>query len=103
MRRSPMPQVPSVMFLCVHNAGKSQMAASLMRALAGDAVEVHSAGTHPDRHIHDESARVVSELGADMSREVPKPIDPDIMRSAGRVIVLGDEAQVAPLEGMRAQ
>lgn len=98
-----MPQVPSVLFLCVHNAGKSQMAAALMRAIAGDAVEVHSAGTHPDPHIHDESAHAVAELGADMSHEIPQPIDPDVLRRADRVVILGDEAQVAPTAGMRAR
>jgi len=97
------PDVPSVLFLCVHNAGKSQMAAALMRAIAPTSVEVHSAGTHPDPHIHDESARAVAELGADMAHEIPQPIDPDILRRADRVVILGDEAQVAPIAGMRAR
>lgn len=93
---------PAVLFLCVHNAGKSQMAAALLRLRAGDAVDVRSAGTDPDPHVHDESARAVAELGADMSGLTPRAIDPDELRTADRVVILGADAQVAPVEGMRA-
>lgn len=93
---------PTVLFLCVHNAGKSQMAAALLRLRAGDAVDVRSAGTDPDPHVHDESARAVAELGADMSGLTPRAIDPDELRTADRVVILGADAQVAPVAGMRA-
>ena len=61
------PKRPSVLFVCVKNGGKSQMAAALMRHRAGDAVEVHSAGTKPGTSLNALSADVVAEVGADMS------------------------------------
>lgn len=91
---------PSALFVCVKNGGKSQMAAALMRHLAGDAVEVHSAGTRPGSAVNALSAEAVAELGADMSDQMPRALDSEILRRADRVIVLGDEAQVEPVEGM---
>ena len=91
---------PSVLFVCAKNGGKSQMAAALMAHHAAGAVEVHSAGTTPGSRINALSAEVVAEVGADMSHGHPKPIDPDLLRSVDRVVVLGDEAKVEPLEGM---
>ncbi len=84
--------VPSVLFVCVKNGGKSQMAAALMRLHAGDAVAVHSAGTKPGSAVNALSAEVVAEVGADMSGETPTAVDPDLLRQVYRVIVLGDEA-----------
>jgi len=84
--------VPSVLFVCVKNGGKSQMAAALMRLHAGDAVAVHSAGTKPGSAVNAMSAEVVAEVGADMSGETPTAVDPDLLRQVDRVIVLGDEA-----------
>ena len=83
---------PSVLFVCVRNGGKSQMAAALMRLHAGDAVEVHSAGTRPGAAINSLSAEAVAEVGADMSGEAPTALDPDLMRRVDRVVVLGAEA-----------
>lgn len=85
---------PSVLFVCVHNAGKSQMAAAIMRQLAGGLVEVRSAGTEPDAQVHDLSAIVVAELGADMSDKVPTRLAPSMLTAADRVVVLGTEARV---------
>ncbi|MFB9776540.1 low molecular weight phosphatase family protein [Brevibacterium otitidis] len=96
------PKRPSVLFVCVKNGGKSQMAAALMRYHAGDAVEVHSAGTKPGTSLNALSADVVAEVGADMSGESPKPIDPELLRRVDRVIVLGEEAHVEPVDGMTA-
>ncbi|MBK8463485.1 MAG: low molecular weight phosphatase family protein [Nigerium sp.] len=93
---------PSVLFLCVHNAGKSQMAAAIARHLAGDRVDVYSAGTQPDAEIHDLSAQAVAELGADMASQVPTALDPALLTAVDRVVILGDEAQVQPVPGMRA-
>ncbi len=93
---------PSVLFVCVHNAGKSQMAAAMTRQFAGDRLEVHSAGTQPDAEIHDLSAQAVAELGADMSDQVPTALNPALMTAADRVVILGEEAQVDPVPGMRA-
>jgi len=84
--------VPSVLFVCVKNGGKSQMAAALMRLHAGDAVAVHSAGTKPGSAVNALSAEAVAEVGADMSGETPTAVDPDLLRQVYRVIVLGDEA-----------
>ncbi len=91
---------PSVLFVCSKNGGKSQMAAALMRHIARDAVEVHSAGTKPGTTLNAASVAVIAEVGADMSTETPKPIDPDLLRRVDRVVVLGTEAVVDPVDGM---
>jgi protein-tyrosine-phosphatase len=91
---------PSVLFVCAKNGGKSQMAAALMEHRAHGAVEVHSAGTKPGSKINTLSAEVIAEVGADMSAGVPKPVDPELLRRVDRVVVLGDEARVEPVEGM---
>ena len=94
---------PSVLFVCVKNGGKSQMAAALMRQLAGDAVEVHSAGTNPGDRLNEQSAQAVEELGATFAGEHPKPIDPAVLALVDRVIVTGGDARVDPLPGMVGQ
>ena len=91
---------PSVLFVCVKNGGKSQMAAALLRHHAGDAVEVHSAGTKPGSASNALSADVVAEVGADMSAGFTKPIDPALLARVDRVVVLGEEAVVEPVPGM---
>ena len=93
-------RTPSVLFVCVKNGGKSQMAAALMRLHAGDAVAVHSAGTRPGSAINALAAAAVAEVGADMSGDTPTALDPDLLRQVDRVIVLGDEARVVPVEDM---
>ncbi|MFC6357732.1 low molecular weight phosphatase family protein [Luteococcus peritonei] len=92
---------PSVLFVCVKNGGKSQMAAALARLHAGDSVEVHSAGTQPGTRLNEESRASVEAVGGTFDGEFPKPIDPDLLRRVDRVVVLGDEAAVEPLDGMR--
>ncbi|MGY5765339.1 arsenate-mycothiol transferase ArsC [Brachybacterium sp. DNPG3] len=94
------PSVPSVLFVCVKNGGKSQMAAALLRRRAGDAVEVHSAGTEPGSGLNALSAASVAEVGASMEGERPKPIDPVLLRTVDRVVVIGDEAVVEPVPQM---
>jgi len=96
-------RTPSVLFVCVKNGGKSQMAAALMRQIVGDAVAVHSAGTKPGRALNAESRASVEEVGASMAGEHPKPIDPALLDSVDRVVVIGDEAVIespgtAPVE-----
>lgn len=93
--------LPSVLFVCVKNGGKSQMAAALMRSLAGPDVEVHSAGTRPGDSVNALSAQVVAEVGASMDAEFPKPIDPRLLRRVDRVVVLGAEAVVEAADGLR--
>lgn len=90
----------SVLFVCKKNGGKSQMAAALMRQHAGDAITVYSAGTAPSDKLSALAEEAIIEVGASMEGEYPKPIDPEILRSVDRVIVLGDEAKVAPVDGM---
>lgn len=92
---------PSVMFVCVKNGGKSQMAAALMRLRAGSTVHVYSAGTTPGEALN-EAARVsVERIGASFDGEEPKAIDPELMRRMDRVVVIGDEAVVEPVKGMK--
>ncbi len=86
---------PAVLFVCVKNGGKSQMAAALLRRL-GDGVEVHSAGTRPGSGLNEESRRAVEEVGASMADEHPKAIDEALLRRVDRVVVLGAEADLSP-------
>jgi arsenate-mycothiol transferase len=92
---------PSVLFVCVKNAGKSQMAAGLMRKIAGDTVKVYSAGTKPGVGINDLSAQTLAEVDIDISDETPKPIDPQLLRDVDVVVTLGREARIDPTPGTR--
>jgi arsenate-mycothiol transferase len=92
---------PSVLFVCVKNGGKSQMAAGLMRSIAGDSVRVYSAGTQPGTSINRLSAESLAEVGVDISAETPTPIDPSLVRAVDFVITLGREAHVDPVPGTR--
>ena len=92
---------PSVLFVCVKNGGKSQMAAALARLHSQCAVDVYSAGTQPGSALNEESRASVEEVGATFDGEYPKPLDEDLLRSADRVVLVGGEAEVAPVEGMR--
>ncbi|WP_175935672.1 low molecular weight phosphatase family protein [Corynebacterium sp. Marseille-P4321] len=85
---------PKVLFLCVRNSGKSQMAAALAEKHAGERLEIHSAGTEPGTKLNQESVEAIAEVGADMSQGVPKPIDPEVLRTADRVVLLGSEVQL---------
>jgi arsenate-mycothiol transferase len=88
------PKKPSVLFVCSKNGGKSQLAAGLMRELAGDAVEVHSAGTTPGSCLNAESVESLAELGIDISAERPKAVAEDVLEAADVVVVLGTEARL---------
>ena len=94
---------PTVVFVCQSNAGKSQMAEALLRQVVGDEVEIHSAGTRPGTDINHESEAALAEIGADMSGGTPKGVDPELLRRADRVVVLGENAQLEPVEGQRAE
>ncbi|WKD58400.1 Arsenate-mycothiol transferase ArsC1 [Corynebacterium capitovis DSM 44611] len=85
---------PSVLFVCVSNRGKSRMAAALATKYAGSSLDVYSAGTRPGSGMNAESAAAVAEVGADMTRDYPKPVDPDLLRSVDRVVILGSNAQL---------
>jgi arsenate-mycothiol transferase len=90
---------PSVLFVCVKNVGKSQMAAGLMCKLAGDTVRVYSAGTSPGAIINSLSAESLAEIGVDINSERPKLIDPQLVRDVDLVVTLGREAQVEHVTG----
>lgn len=85
---------PSVLFVCVKNGGKSQMAAGLMRQRAGQAVTVFSAGTKPGSAVNALSAQSLAEVGVDISGETPKPIDPAVLAHVDLVVTLGRETVV---------
>ena len=92
---------PSVLFVCVKNAGKSQMAAGLMSKLAGDTVRVYSAGTKPGAAINQLSAEALAEVGVDITHQTPKPVDAELIRSVDVVVTLGREAHVEAILGTR--
>ncbi|BBY50468.1 putative arsenate reductase [Mycolicibacterium arabiense] len=94
---------PSVLFVCVKNGGKSQMAAGLMRRLAGDTVNVHSAGTKPAGAVNDLSAQALLEVGVDITGEQPKLVDLELARDVDLVVTLGREAQLDALPGTRVE
>lgn len=94
---------PSVLFVCVKNGGKSQMAAGLMTHEVGQAVSVGSAGTRPGKAINDLSAQTLMDLGIDISAETPKQLTEQMLRDAGLVVVLGTEAQVPPLDQVQIE
>ena len=97
------PDTPSVLFVCVKNGGKSQMAAGLMRQLAGDAIAVESAGTRPGDAVNALSAASLAEVGVDISDQTPKPVTDDLIRAADIVVTLGRDARVDPVPGTRVE
>ena len=88
---------PSVLFVGVKNGGKSQMAAGLMSKIAGDTVQVHSAGTRPGTAVNDLSAQALAEVGVDITGNTPTLIDPQLVRDVDVVVTLGREARVDPV------
>ncbi|WP_245635900.1 arsenate-mycothiol transferase ArsC [Herbiconiux solani] len=92
---------PTVVFVCQKNGGKSQMAAALMRELAGGTVDVVSAGTKPGTSLNAQSVQSLDELGIDVGDEHPKALTADMVESADIVVVLGAEAQVDRIPGVR--
>jgi protein-tyrosine-phosphatase len=80
---------PMVVFLCVHNAGRSQMAAGWMQHLAGDGVEVFSGGSDPASEVNPSAIAAMAEIGIDISNEFPKPWTEEIVRAADVVVTMG--------------
>jgi arsenate reductase (thioredoxin) len=80
---------PSVMFLCVHNAGRSQMASGWLRHLAGDRVDVFSGGSAPASTVNPAAIEAMAEVGVDIGAEFPKPWTDEIVRAADVVITMG--------------
>ena len=81
--------MPEVLFVCVHNAGRSQMAAGLLRHLAGDAVTVRSAGSEPADRLNPRVVEAMQEIGIDISAELPKPMTGNMVKAADVVITMG--------------
>jgi arsenate reductase (thioredoxin) len=80
---------PAVLFVCVHNAGRSQMAAGLLHELAGDSVTVRSAGSDPADALNPAVVEAMAEIGIDLEHEFPKPLTDDAVRAADVVITMG--------------
>jgi arsenate reductase (thioredoxin) len=79
----------SVLFVCVHNAGRSQMAAGLVKLRSEGRIQVRSAGSQPADQINPMVVEAMAEVGVDMSEEFPKPITDDAVRAADVVITMG--------------
>ena len=80
---------PSVLFVCIHNAGRSQMAAGFLRDLGGDAVEIRSAGSDPGPHVNPAAVEAMAEVGIDISGECPKLLTAEAVESSDVVITMG--------------
>jgi arsenate reductase (thioredoxin) len=86
---TPAPDVPEVLFVCVHNAGRSQMAAALLDRRAGGTVRVRSAGSDPSDRLNPAVVAAMSEVGLDISKEFPKPLTDESVQAADVVITMG--------------
>ncbi len=82
-------EVPEVLFVCVHNAGRSQMAAGLLNKLADGRVHVRTAGSDPADEINPAAIEAMTEVGVDLSEEFPKPLTDEFVRAADVVITMG--------------
>ena len=90
--------IPEVLFVCVHNAGRSQMAAALLERLAGDRVHVRSAGTEPIDHVHPGVIDAMREVDIDLAEKRPTKLRDETVREADVVITMGcgDECPFYP-------
>ena len=84
-----MADVPEVLFVCTHNAGRSQMAAALLDHQAAGRVRVTSAGSQPASQLNPAVVAAMAEIGLDISREFPKPLTSDKVQAADIVITMG--------------
>ncbi len=82
-------EIPEVLFVCVHNAGRSQIAAALLERYAAGRVHIRSAGSEPASSLNPRVVEAMGEIGLDISREFPKPLTDDYVRSADVVITMG--------------
>jgi protein-tyrosine-phosphatase len=82
-------EMPEVLFVCVHNAGRSQMAAGLVRLRSGGRVQVRSAGSDPGEEINPAVITAMEEVGVDLAEEFPKPLTDEVVRAADVVITMG--------------
>ena len=93
-----MPERPVVLFVCVHNAGRSQMAAALLRSIAGDAIDVRSAGSAPAEEVNPAVVEVMAEVGVDLSDAVPTRLATEYVEASDVVVTMGcgDACPVIP-------
>ncbi|WP_018637928.1 arsenate reductase ArsC [Parafrankia elaeagni] len=94
-------RVPEVLFVCVHNAGRSQMAAALTRHHAGTALHIRTGGSDPGEHIHPEVVAAMKDIGLSLDEEFPKPLTSDILAAADVVITMGCGDRCPYLPGKR--
>jgi len=80
---------PSVLFVCIHNAGRSQMAAGFLRSLAGAEVQVRSAGSEPGERVNPAAVQAMAEVGIDISGQSPKLLTTEAVESSAVVITMG--------------
>ncbi|WP_461175052.1 arsenate reductase ArsC [Arthrobacter sp. Z1-9] len=95
---TPAARKPSVLFVCVHNAGRSQMAAAFLTTMAKGSVEVRSAGSQPVDKVNPAAVEAMAELGIDMSAEIPKILTTEAVKESDVVITMGcgDECPYFP-------
>ncbi|MGF6886701.1 arsenate reductase [Nocardia sp. GAS34] len=84
-----MASTPTVLFVCVHNAGRSQMAAAFLTHLGGDRIKVRSAGSAPADEVNPVAVEAMTEIGIDMSTEVPKMLTVEAVEASDVVITMG--------------
>lgn len=82
-------EAPSVLFMCVHNAGRSQMAAGLLKNLAGNRIKVFSAGSKPSNELNPAAVEAMGEIGIDISQNMPMLFDESLMEKVDIVITMG--------------
>ena len=80
---------PSILFLCVHNAGRSQMAAGWAKKLGGDRVDVFSGGSEPADQVNQAAVAAMAEVGVNISGEIPQPWADEIVRAADVIVTMG--------------
>ena len=95
------PNRLTILFVCIHNAGRSQMAASFTTKLGGGHIRACSAGSHPSRQMDSNVIKVMREVGVDLSKESPKLVDEETLRRADIVVTMGcgDSCPVQPGKG----
>ncbi|HLR95168.1 MAG TPA: arsenate reductase ArsC [Jiangellaceae bacterium] len=84
-----MSERPEVLFVCVHNAGRSQMAAALLAHHAAGSVVVRSAGSEPAKHLNPAAVEVMAELDLDLTQEFPKPLTTESVQASDVVVTMG--------------
>ena len=82
-------EAPRVLFMCVHNAGRSQMAAGLLKNLAGNRIKVFSAGSKPSNELNPAAVEAMGEIGIDISQNMPMQFDENLMEKVDIVITMG--------------